>query len=107
MPVDPVTGEKLPYPGDAGYQPKKRRPTGPPRAGPDRGRPANRRIQAGGGAQRPPQQSAQVGPPLGGNPAGLGSFGAGGAIPGVGQRGAVNSNSVLPQDRKRSSARNA
>ena len=55
----------------------------------------------GGGRVAPPQMAmnrpAEVGSPM----AGLGNFGAMGAIPGVGQPGAVNANSVLNTPRRR------
>ena len=103
MPIDPKTGKHLPYPGEPGYKPpetapgmdapttpvKRRGPGGRP---PERQRPQGRSLGA-----RP----AQAGPPLMGEPAGLGQYGSLGAVPGVGQAGAVNPHSVMPQPRRR------
>lgn len=139
MPVDPRTGQRLPYPGDPGYQggggggqpfnpgqgiggppsapPQMtggiRRPPigGPPTGGGPMGGGVRRRggpppMGRGGppgGRVAPPQMAmnnpAQVGPPIGD----IGFAGAAGAIPGIGQPGAVNPASTLnlPASRNR------
>mgnify|MGYP005812441259 FL=1 len=100
--IDPKTGKTIhhPYPGDPDYQAPKQaaQPQVQRRSNPQGGRPPERRISRQ--RQLPPQQ-AQPGPALGGNPAGLGHYGALGAVPGIGQRGAVGPESVLPRQRRR------
>jgi hypothetical protein len=109
--TDPVTGKTIrrPYPGEPGFgagapmsgppQPTGRPapPAGPPRRQ-QGGRPPERQIMRGPGV---PAQDARVGPELGGDPAGLGHYGASGAVPGVAPAGAVTSASVLPHERRR------
>ena len=104
--IDPKTGKTIhhPYPGDPDYTGPEAspRPEGPlsqvKRRGPAGGRPPTRRVPPGAGM---PARNAQAGPELMGNPAGLGHYGALGAVPGIGQRGAVGPESVLPRQRRR------
>jgi len=136
MPVDPRTGQRLPYPGEPGYQgpggggggqafnpaggvggPNLRRPHigGPPVGGGQAGvrrrgtqAPPQQPPRTGGGSAlpvggrvAPPQMAlnrpAQAGPPMDD----LGNFGALGAVPGIGEQGAVNASSVLNRPRSR------
>jgi|AACY02.8.fsa_nt_gi hypothetical protein len=128
MPIDQRTGQRLPYPGEPGYQgpggggggrpytpaggmasPHVQRPNigGGPVGG---GGPTRRRrpappAQAGGGppmgGRIAPAQSA-LNQPAQAGPAmeDLGNFGALGAVAGIGEPGAVNAASVLNRRRR-------